>query len=118
MAVPAGMGEGIERPVFGNREIRTHRIELSSNQTNDSNIDTCHFLARCMAVLGEGKDWFAQCLDNVIEWDIRLWWGGLGSQSDNTIHCHVYTQSQVLILPSMLQIYKTPTTNPDQYLGA
>ena len=41
-------------------------------------IDTCCFLARCSALLGEGKDWLAQCEDNVIEWDFRSWcrWPG------------------------------------------
>ena len=37
-------------------------------------IDTCHFLARHSALIGEGKDWFAQCQDNVTESDIRSWW--------------------------------------------
>ena len=38
-------------------------------------IDTCHFLAWDMALLGQCKDWFAQCQDNVTEWDIGA--GGL-----------------------------------------
>ena len=28
-------------------------------------IETCHFLASCTALLGEDKDWLAQCPDNV-----------------------------------------------------
>ena len=31
-------------------------------------IDTCRSLARCLALLGSGKDWLAQCQDNVTEW--------------------------------------------------
>ena len=31
-------------------------------------IDTCYFLAWCSALIGLGKDWLAQCWDNVIEW--------------------------------------------------
>ena len=34
-------------------------------------IDTRYFLAWCSALLGYGKDWLAQCQDNVVEWDIR-----------------------------------------------
>ena len=34
-------------------------------------IDDCHFLAMCLALLGEGKDCLAHCQDNVIEWDTR-----------------------------------------------
>ena len=36
-------------------------------------IDTCRFLAWWSALIGYGKDWLAQCQDNVIEWDIRSW---------------------------------------------
>ena len=43
-------------------------------KTKDFNIDTCRFLARRSALLGEGKDWLAQCQDNITEWDIRLWY--------------------------------------------
>ena len=31
------------------------------------NIDTCCFLSRCLVLLGEGKDWFAQWQENVTE---------------------------------------------------
>ena len=34
-------------------------------------IDTCHFLAMCLALLGYGKDWLAQYQDNDTEWDTR-----------------------------------------------
>ena len=36
-------------------------------------IDTSQFLARCSALLEQGKDWVAQCQDNVTEWNIRSW---------------------------------------------
>ena len=36
-------------------------------------IDTCRFLARCLVLLGQDKDWFAQCQDHVTEWEIRSW---------------------------------------------
>ena len=51
------------------KPLRTEEIGLS--QTSDLKIDTYCFLAQCSALLGEGKDWLAQCQDNVTEWDIR-----------------------------------------------
>ena len=57
-------------------------------------VDTCHFLAWCLALIGYGKDWLAQCQDNGTEWDIRSWC----QQSDfpvgqyykvvMSVHCH------------------------------
>ena len=44
-------------------------MEPWSSQTEDFKIDTCLFLARHSALLRLGKDWLAQCKDNVIEWD-------------------------------------------------
>ena len=38
-----------------------------------SRIDTCHILARHLALLGSGKDWLAQSQDNVTEWNIKAW---------------------------------------------
>ena len=35
--------------------------------------DTCHFLAWRSALIGLGKDWLAQCQDNVTKWDIGSW---------------------------------------------
>ena len=66
-------------PSLGDREIPTNELEHWSSQSNDFKIDTCHFLARCMALLGEGKDWLVQFQDNVTEGDIRswCWWAGL-----------------------------------------
>ena len=40
-------------------------------------IDACRFLARCLALLEQGKNWFYQCQD-VTEWDIRSWCWQLG----------------------------------------
>ena len=42
-----------------------HGFEPWLSQTNDFNIDICHFLTRRLALLG------VQCQDNVIEWDVR-----------------------------------------------
>ena len=46
---------------------------LCSGQMNVFKIDASHFLAWHLALLGQGKDWLAQCQDNVIEWDIMAW---------------------------------------------
>ena len=35
-------------------------------------IDTCHFLAWCLTLIGYGKYWLAQCHDNVTELGYRL----------------------------------------------
>ena len=43
-------------------------VALKPGQTNDFIIDTCCFLAWRSALLGSGKDWLAQCQDNVTEW--------------------------------------------------
>ena len=37
-------------------------------------IYTCPFLARHSTLLEYGKDWLAQCQDNVTEWDIGAWY--------------------------------------------
>ena len=36
-------------------------------------VDPCHFLCRHLELLWYGKDWFAQCQDNVTEWGARSW---------------------------------------------
>ena len=38
---------------------------MGSSQTKDFKIDSCHFLVRRSALLGQGKDWLAQCQHNV-----------------------------------------------------
>ena len=54
----------------------------------------CRFLARCLVLLGKGKDWLAQCQDNVTEWGIKSWhWRfgfSLGQHYKVTMraHCH------------------------------
>ena len=55
-----------------------HGFEPRSSQTNDLKIDTCRLLARCLALLGQNKDWLVHCQDNVTEWGIgsRYWWPG------------------------------------------
>ena len=55
-------------PVFALR----HTGALSTVHT-DIKIDTCHSLTWRSALLGQDKDWFAQCKDNVTEWDSRSW---------------------------------------------
>ena len=37
-------------------------------------IDTCHFLAYRLALIGWNKDSLAQCQDNVTQWDIGSWY--------------------------------------------
>ena len=67
-----------------------------SSQTNDLTIDTSHFLARLLALLGSGKDLLAgsQCQDNVSEWYSRscCWWPGLPVGQHYKVamstHCH------------------------------
>ena len=68
--------EGLS-PVFVDRGIRTYGFEPWLSQTNDFKNYTCRFLARRSALLGEDKDWLAQCQDNTTEQDIRLWWPSL-----------------------------------------
>ena len=75
-----------------------HGFEPRSIQPDDLNIDTCHFLARCLALLGQGKDWLAQCQDNVTEWDIRCWQLGLPVQQHYTIDMSVHCLKSVPIL--------------------
>ena len=45
-------------------KLKPRGFESWLSQTNDFKIDTCHFLARRSALLGEVKDWFAQCQDH------------------------------------------------------
>ena len=51
---------------FGNSgDLEPMGSNPGSSQTNDFKIDICRFLARRSALLGQGKDWFVQCQDNV-----------------------------------------------------
>ena len=36
-------------------------------------IDTCHYLAWRLALIGWGMDWLGQDQDNVTEWEIGSW---------------------------------------------
>ena len=49
------------------------RFEPWSSQTSDFKIDTCRFLIRHSALLGERKDWLARCQDNLTGWASRAW---------------------------------------------
>ena len=44
------------------------RIKLMTYQT-----DTCRYLVCHSALIGGGKDEFAQCLGNVTEWNTKSW---------------------------------------------
>ena len=72
MGWPNGMAEWDGRIDSG---IRTHGFKPWSSQTNDLENDTCRFLllASSLALLGQDKDWLAECPDNVSEWVIRSW---------------------------------------------
>ena len=68
--LPDAVAKLVERlsPILGDQGIEeTLRFKYQSSQTNDLQIDTCHYLARHSALLREGKDWLAQCKDNVTD---------------------------------------------------
>ena len=48
------------------------KFESQLGQTNDLTMCAWHPIAWCLALIEEGKDWVAQCPDNVAEWDIEL----------------------------------------------
>ena len=80
---------------------------LDPNQTNAFKIDTCHFLASHLALLGYGKDWLAQCQDNVAEWDIKSQCGGLTSQWGSTIKLlRVHTDTSQYPLSTVTSQYQ------------
>ena len=73
--IPDEMAEWVEgpSPVLGEDQgIQTHGFKPWSGQTNCLKIDTCRFLDRHSALLGYGKDWVAQCQDNVTEWGYQV----------------------------------------------
>ena len=52
-------------------------------------IDTCRFLAVCSTLIREGKDWFAQCQDNVTGHDadsLVTQWGSMIKLAIS-VHC-------------------------------
>ena len=65
------------------------------SQTNYFKIDTCRSLACHLALLGYGKDWFAQCQDNATEWDNRSWYQSLCVSMRQhykvtmSVHCYI-----------------------------
>ena len=74
-AVPGTVSEWVEhwsrmQEIMGSNP---SRVKPMTNK-----IDTCRFLARCLALLGTGKFWLAHCQDNVTEWGIGswFWWPG------------------------------------------
>ena len=68
--------------------------EFSSwtSQPNDLNMYTYHFRARHSTLLSYGKDWLAQCQDNVTKWDSRSWCWRLGLPVGQ--HCKVTMSGQ------------------------
>ena len=56
------------------RKSESYWFERQSSQTDNRKIDICRFLARRSSLLGECKDWLAQCPSNVTESDIRSWY--------------------------------------------
>ena len=66
-------------------EFRSHGFEHWSIQTNVLEMYIYRFLARHPALLGWGKDWLAQCQDNVTELGIRSWCCWLGLPAGSSI---------------------------------
>ena len=60
-------------------------------------IDTRHFLVWSLALIGQGKDWLAQCDDNVTVWDIGSWcqWSDLPVGQHYKVAISVCALSQV-----------------------
>ena len=71
----------------------------------------CCLLAWCSALLVYGKDWLAQCKDNVTQWDIGSWCCqpdfpvGQYYKVAMSVHCH--KSVPILISPQMLLGHKT-----------
>ena len=65
--------ESVCLPFWEIRESEPRRFERWLSQTIDFISYSCRFLGRHSLLLGLGKDWLAQCQDNVTEWDIRSW---------------------------------------------
>ena len=63
-----------------------------SSQTNDFKIDIFRFLARCSALIGYDKKWFAECQDNGITGNSA---GILVSQWAALYSCHECAMPQV-----------------------
>ena len=80
-------------------------------------IDICRFLTWCLALLRYGKDWLAQCQDNMTEWDITswCWWPSFPvEQHYKVVSSH--KSVPILIWHSMLLGHKT--TSKQKYSAA
>ena len=71
-------------PVLGDQGIRPRGSDTWLSQINDFKIKTCRFLARHSVLVEQGKDWLAQCEDNVTDVSGHGA-GGLVFQWDSTI---------------------------------
>ena len=121
-SIPHGMAEWVEHlaPVLEDWGICTSRVRIQtllepwSSQTNDFTIDACHFLAWRSALLGQGKDWLAQCLDNVTELDGRSWCWRPGlplmQHYKDAMSVHCQKSVSILIWPLMFLGCKTTTS--------
>ena len=49
----------------GSHSIESHSVIISSGRVK---LDTCRFRAWRLALIGQGRDWLAQCQDNVNGW--------------------------------------------------
>ena len=65
------------------------------------NIDTCCFLAKCSALLGQGQDWLAQCQDTVTEWGIGSWCWRPGFPVEQHYKVAMSDKSQVRTCPDI-----------------
>ena len=86
--------------LFG--QLCNFRVNTDKSQTNGLNIDTCHFLARRLALLGLDKGW----LENVSEWDIRscCWLPGhpMREYYKAAMSSHCDKSASILLWPEML----------------
>ena len=67
------------------------------NLTNEKEIFSCRFLARCSLLL----EWDMDSQDNVTEWDIRAWYSQPGIPVEQhyqvTIRAHYHKSVHILI---------------------
>ena len=62
--------------------------------------DTCCFVAWQSILISEGKDWLAECQDNVTEWDIGLscWWPDFPVVQHYQVDMSVYWHKSVPVM--------------------
>ena len=89
---------------MGNPKIMGSNLDLTVfkpwlSQTNDVKIDTCHSIAWHSALLGSGKDWLAQCQNNLTECDSRSshWQPGVPVRQHYKITMSAYKSLPILI---------------------